>query len=90
MRTEQEVLKDFAALGYKLEEFTDCMKRRTLRLYIKIPNYYEDGEQLDKEINILLDKLTYECCNYFYGVPAELTMEEHKLLNELFTIYGWI
>ena len=61
-----------------------------LSLSITYVDYYEKGDDLDKEIIINLDKHTYECGDMFYGVPEHLTIQEHKLLNELFTIWGWI
>jgi hypothetical protein len=88
-RTEADILKDFEKLGYKIKRgFEGYYKYNALVLSITIPNYYPDGEELDKEIIINLDKHTYECGNYFYGVPEHITMQEHKLLNELFICWG--
>ena len=90
-RTEQEILKDFEKLGYKVERgFQDYYKYNALVLSITIPNYFSDGEELDKEIVINLDKHTYECYDSFFSSPTPITMQEYKLLNELFTIYGWL
>ena len=91
MRTEQDVLKDFEALGWKVERgFKDYYNYEALCLSIVIPNYFADGEQLDKEIVINLENRSYRCDNYFYGGAEFITMQEHKLLNELFHILGWI
>ena len=89
-RTEQDILKDFEELGWKVERgFEDYYKYNALTLSITYEDYYAKGDDLDKEIIINLDKHTYECGDMFYGVPEHLTMQEHKLLNELFTIWGW-
>lgn len=90
MRTEQEILNEFEKLGWKVVRgFEGYYKYNALVLSITIPNYFPDGEQLDKEIVINLDKHCYECGNYFYGVPEHITMQEHKLLSELFEVWGW-
>ena len=89
-RTEQEILNDFEKLGYKIKRgFEGYYKYNALVLYLIIPNYYPDGEGFDKEIVINLDKHTYECCNILYETPEPITIQEHKLLNELFEVWGW-
>jgi hypothetical protein len=77
-RTEQEILKDFELLGYEVVCNTN---------YIRFTNY-------DKgiEIRIKFDTKTY--CKFdrdLCGFPYEdITMQEHKLLNELFEVWGWL
>ena len=67
MRTEQEVLKDFEKLGWKVIENN--------KNWLKIENM---------EHEILICKMVEEyCCDWIFK-------NEHKLLNELFTIWGWI
>ena len=91
MRTEQEVLKDFEALGYKLERgYEKYFGFNSLCINKVVHALYDDGEQLDKEIVINLDYKGYFCHNPFYGGWLFFTMQEHKLLNELFTIWRWI
>ena len=92
MRTEKDVLNDFEKLGWNIirlgvEEYYNFT---ALCLNNKIPNYYFDEESLSKEIVINLDEHEYSCCDGFYGTDCPITMQEHKLLNELFTIWGWL
>jgi hypothetical protein len=77
-RTEADILKDFEKLGYEVLCNTN---------YIRFTNY-------DKgiEIRIKFDTKTY--CKFdrdLYELPYEdLTIQEHKLLNELFEVWQWI
>lgn len=91
MRTENEVIKDFEKLGYCIEKnrkkFTDSENSIVLMKDFK---YLEDDEKLTKEIWICLKSKTYQCCETFYYTPLEITMQEHRLLTELFTIWGWL
>lgn len=70
MRTEQDVLKDFEKLGYKLlynNSFCLVFERNnlyTLSISKQYKEYWTDGE-------------------------ISINMQEHKLLNELFQIWGW-
>ena len=77
MRTEEEVLKDFYELNYDIRE-----KKRinTLEFWL-LENGYEDTLvfEIDKE---------YKSYRTFDGMYIE--MQEHKLLNELFSIWGWL
>lgn len=67
MRTEQDVLKDFEKLGWKVTE----NNKNWLRIEII-------------EHEICIDKKSkYYCCDWVF-------IDEHKLLNELFTIWGWL
>lgn len=77
-RTEQEVLKDFEKLGYEVF----CNNDLKLRL-----------EKNNKTITI--SKLTrwYSCKNYDYlgkEITVHIDMQEHKLLTDLFKIWGWL
>ena len=90
-RTKADILIDFEKLGYKVErDVFDYYKYNALVLSITIPNYFPNGEGLDKEIIINLDKHTYECYDSFYSCPTPITMQEHKLLNELLEVWQWI
>ena len=90
-RTEADILMDFEKLGYKVErDVFDYYKYNALVLSITIPNYFPNGEGLDKEIVINLDKHTYECYDIFYSCPTPITMQELKLLSELFEVWQWI
>lgn len=74
MRTEQDVLKDFEALGYEIinRGSHSLFQQGFIVIYIYKPyrEYYKE------------DILGHE--------PNRLTMQEHKLLNELFNIWGWL
>ena len=74
MRTEQEVLNDFENLGY----------------LINIKN--EGFLELTKN-NTFID-IDFSVKEYWkensYSNSMRFTMQEHKLLTELFTIWGWL
>ena len=80
-RTEQEILKDFEALGYEVvvnnEEELD-LRYQTVDIWcgIRIYKYITSYEPY------LITKATKR--------PVELNMQEHKLLNELFSVWRWI
>lgn len=76
MRTEEEFLKDFKKLGYDLNK-----------------NYKSVGFiYLEEEYNVIhinfFKKQYSKSFGYYDSAP--ITMAEHKLLNELFEIWGWL
>lgn len=75
MRTEEEVLKDFKKLKWKIsidnDIFIDLVGSTSSK------NIY-----CDKHIRIYKKIKSYR--------NTEITMEEHKLLTELFQIWGWL
>lgn len=79
-RTESEVLKDFEKLGYEVN------KARNNFLCLELIK----NEEKNKTI-IYIDKpaKVYYKRDYFWDFIT-ITMQEHKLLNELFTIWGWL
>ena len=88
MRTEKEVLNDFEKLGWKLAD--------------KLPNFVLHKRKItqceDNEIThycyirINKEKQTYgvEDNYYFHPYYYRLTMQEHKLLTDLFKIWRWL
>ena len=88
MRTEQYVLNDFEKLGWRLAEdyinFTLKKTKTDYGVFGQIIWYCY--------ITFDKDKKTYRAIanGAFTTKGYELSMEEHKLLNELFTIWGWI
>ena len=69
MRTEQEILKDFEALGWKVSANTD-----------------EDllfKDKCDYSIHIWKKEKTFM-------IELFVQLEIHKLLNELFSVWGWL
>lgn len=77
MRTEKEILKDFEKLGYKINK---C----NYAIFIYAPYI---------EIKIELDLKGYRKkheINVGEWVSSLLTLKEHKLLHELFKIWGWL
>ena len=72
--------KKLCELGYKIELQND--------LFIEIGRYNEDYETCEY-ISINFDEHTYE--KYLLGGEVmHITMQEHKLLNELFNLWGWL
>ena len=79
MRTEKEVLKDFRKLGYQVQTNN--------KTYLKLCHFYKNEILSDRYYFIYKQKKEYkamasQCSNF--------TMQEHKLLNELFSIWGWL
>lgn len=77
MRTEQDVLDEFEILGYKVEVNDDK------ELVLSHSNFYQ--------LKVNKQAKGYLAVNRFNnrtGIMFDLA--EHKLLNELFIIYGWI
>lgn len=82
-RTEQEILNDFQKLGYKFV---------TLTIVHHLTKY-----ELERTITIVIDFVdkNYRCVveNYDEDLKrftnGDIGMQEHKLLHELFTIWGW-
>ena len=91
MRTENEILKDFENIGYKIEKnktkFANSENSISLLFEIDSP---DDDIKLIKEIHIDFTYKLYNCYENYRGRPLHLSMYEHKLLNELFTIWGWL
>lgn len=80
-RTEQEILNDFEKLGYKVLNLPD-------KPFIEIGKY---NEEYGVWGYIVINKNEYNYCKFIMGgdvVP--ITMQEHKLLNELFICWGWL
>lgn len=84
MRIEKSILKDFELLGYKRNEDSP-----------------EGLIWLDKEtrnyvLRIEIDKFNLSYCKFEINkksrleYPLVITMEEHKLLHELFELWGWL
>lgn len=84
-RTEQEILKDFEALGYEVV----CNSDRELILEQELKSNYTiiNRIHIDKQLQ------SYSKTQFAYRVgssPLWVFIPEHKLLNELFICWGWI
>lgn len=95
MRTEQDVLKDFEKLGYKVV----CNSDRELILEQEFKSSYT----IINRIDIKKQSQAYSKSQFTYRVSTSplwksiqehkllwVSIQEHKLLNELFQIWGWI
>ena len=80
MRTEEEVLKDFENLIWNVDENNN----ERLRLSYKKKNGYYEYLEIDKEYK---DYCRYEQHTF---VTCYIPINQHKLLNELFSIWGWL
>lgn len=81
MRTEQDVLNDFEKLGYKVV----CNSENELVLEERF-SYWVDRLHIIKTIKKYAKKQWFSNKESFVqGVD----IQEHKLLNELFQIWGW-
>lgn len=77
MRTEIEILRDFEEFGYKI--YRGENEIFIYELYIEIEIDFELKEY-QKQRAIGVGKWV-SCC---------LTLKEHKLLHELFELWGWL
>lgn len=80
-RTEQEILKDFEKLGLVIAKNDDFE-------LILI-------DDCDRMIAIYKTLKRYDCYYFSEGykplqLSTDITMQEHKLLNELFNLWGWL
>ena len=82
IRTEEEILKDFGKLGYYINEIPGA---------ITLANHNKQ-----KIIYVNKNKKQYEVCvvglniDDIYLPSQPITMQEHKLLHELFLCWGWL
>jgi hypothetical protein len=75
-RTEEELIKEFEKLGYKIEMNND--------LFLEIGRYNDEFD-MHEYICFNKDEHIYE--KYMLGGETmAFTMQEHKLLNELFEV----
>ena len=96
MRTEEEVLKDFEELGYKVWKDTDkefVLIKRIKNLYtlenIKFI-FYKEEEVYEKFLIHWKTSKTGKIISNPKVTPFVIFLQEHKLLNELFSIWGWL
>ena len=81
MRTDEEVLKDFEKLGYEVDNDDDALilsLQETLGAIIRYVTIFVSKRRKRYMVKSISE--TFQ----------SIGMEEHKLLNELFTIWGWI
>ena len=76
MRTEEQVIKDFEKIGYKLTQVNEYL--------IKLQKEW-DGILIDFK-----NKTYLKSYGTFDFDSVSITVEEHKLLHELFKCWGWI
>ena len=75
MRTEKQVLRDFKDMGYKIT-FDD-----------------EDEIYLEYDLTMIEISKVFKCYRSYYTlnkVSVFVSVEVHKLLHELFKIWGWL
>ena len=77
IRTEEEILKDFEELGYEVIE--DCETKLILKCGLSTIQI----TKLTKVYRKLIGQQQNIIGNF-------LTMQEHKLLHELFICWGWL
>ena len=86
MRTEKKVLKDFEELGY--EVIYDGEK---IILQHKTNNFYEDEyATICIEKNVRFYKAYWVIPSQQKRLVMPITMQEHKLLTDLFKIWRWL
>lgn len=79
-RTEQEILNDFEKLGYKVVNSYN-------HPFIEMSKY---NEELNVYEYIEINKGEHNYEKFTQDGVAPFTMQEHKLLNELFEVWGWL
>ena len=75
MRTEEEILKDFRILGYKVRE------NNSKRLKLQVSDYTIDISKINRVYRCYLEDEETICC---------IELEEHTLIHELFKCWGWL
>ena len=88
-RTEEEILKDFKKRSYEIETHNEIIYLKKNKYYIAINKedktykaFYQDFKPQ------LIDKTDYRKVVYYQ--PKDITIKEHKLINELFECWGWL
>lgn len=88
MRTEQEILKDFEKLGWNVAsgyiDFTFKKIEKEQEMFGDIYHHCYININKEKQNYSAIDLHSFNTFRY------ELSMQEHKLLHELFICYGWI
>lgn len=93
IRTEEEILKDFEELDWHV---VDGYAGFMLKKLEKKQETFGEGRNFCYTchcfIRIDKEKHTYSAIDNhcFTTHEYELSMQEHKLLTELFTIWGWL
>lgn len=96
-RTEQDVLKDFEALGYEVvtnNEIGIILDFKTALIengFVK--NHYMELERINinkRTKSYKKDHIEKTNGHQVISDKTWFSIQEHKLLNELFTIWGWI
>lgn len=84
MRIEERILKDFELLGYKRnEDNPDGL-------------IWLDKETRNYILRIEINKFMFSYCKFevskksWLEYPIVVKMSEHKLLHELFELWGWL
>ena len=75
MRTEEEVLKDFEKMGYEVKENTN------IELVLGTNFFFIKFKKIPKVYHTYYEDSSQR---------STITMLEHQLLTELFTIWGWL
>ena len=78
-RTEQEILKDFENMSWEI------IKDDEHKLAVK-------NKITNAQIDLYKDSKSYQCAIDlgFTIVPSFIDFQEHKLLHELFGLWGWL
>lgn len=88
MRTEEEILKDFEKLGWNIAEnyvnFTLKQVKTEYGIFGQVFWYCYIFFDKDKQTYTAIANGNFTTKGY------DLSIQEHKLLNELFIIWGWL
>lgn len=89
IRAEQEILKDFEKLGWKkrggFANKLTLYKQTEERIFYDSKITWNCFMQFNENKTYSVIKL-----NNFATNEYNLSMQEHKLINELLTIWGWL
>lgn len=88
MRTEEEILKNFEDLGWKLRDnyINFTLYKGEIKQHKFGNRIHHCYISIDKEKQTYYTIEIYSFCTHEY----KLTMQEHKLLTELFEIWEWL
>ena len=82
IRTEEEILKDFEELGYRI------ISNLYFRLVLRKANGTTISIYKEDDITIAKGYRKYDYHEDFLAL--NITLQEHKLLHELFLCWAWI
>lgn len=93
MRTKEDILSDFEFIDYEVreDESSIILERKIITSFILDNTYHIHRISINKRNKDYYARKEVFIKNKIYDYEEKnITMQEHKLLTELFEILGWI